>query len=85
MKSDTFSLASTCSKALPGEGFLGKALVVIGLAIAAVGVAILIGVPLGRLPGDIAVRRGNVSFYFPVVTSIVLSILLTLILSLFRR
>ena len=64
---------------------MGKLLVVVGLAIAAVGVAILLGVPLGRLPGDIAVRRGNFSFYFPIVTSIVLSILLTLILSLFRR
>ncbi len=64
---------------------MGKLLVVVGLAIAAVGVAIMLGVPLGRFPGDIAVRRGNVSFYFPIVTSIVLSILLTLILSLFRR
>jgi uncharacterized protein HemY len=64
---------------------MGKLLVVIGLAIAALGVAIMLGVPLGRLPGDIAVRRGPVSFYFPVVTSIVLSILLTLIFSLFRR
>jgi uncharacterized protein HemY len=64
---------------------MGKLLVVIGLAIAALGVAIMLGVPLGRLPGDIAVRRGHVSFYFPVVTSIVLSILLTLIFSLFRR
>jgi uncharacterized protein HemY len=64
---------------------MGKLLVLIGLAIAAVGLAIMLGVPLGRLPGDIAVRRGNFSFYFPIVTSIVLSILLTLIFSLFRR
>lgn len=64
---------------------MGKLLVLIGLGIAAVGVAIMLGVPLGRLPGDIAVRRGNFSFYFPVVTSIILSILLTLIFSLFRR
>ena len=65
--------------------FVGKLLVVIGLALTALGVVIMLGVPLGRLPGDIAVRRGNFSFYFPVVTSIVLSILLTLLLSLFRR
>jgi hypothetical protein len=64
---------------------MGKLLVVIGLAVAALGAAIMLGVPIGRLPGDIAVRRGNFSFYFPVVTSIVLSILLTLLLSLFRR
>jgi hypothetical protein len=45
----------------------------------------MLGVPFGRLPGDIAVRRGNFSFYFPLATSIILSILLTLILALFRR
>ena len=39
----------------------------------------MLGVPLGRLPGDFAVRRGNFSFYFPLATSIVLSIILTLI------
>jgi hypothetical protein len=46
---------------------------------------VMLGVPFGRLPGDIAVRRGNVSFYFPLATSIIVSILLTLILALFRR
>jgi hypothetical protein len=45
----------------------------------------LLGVPFGRLPGDIIVRRGNFSFYFPVVTSIVLSILLTLLFAFFRK
>jgi hypothetical protein len=40
---------------------------------------------LGRLPGDIFIQRGNFSFYFPVVTSIILSILLTLILNIIRR
>ena len=64
---------------------MGKSLLVIGLVIAAIGAAIMLGVPLGRLPGDIAVRRGNFSFYFPLTTSIVLSILLTLLLSWFRR
>jgi hypothetical protein len=64
---------------------VGKLLVLIGLAIAGIGLVIMFGVPLGRLPGDIVVRRGTFSFYFPVVTSIVLSILLTLLLSLFRR
>jgi hypothetical protein len=65
--------------------FVAKALVVIGLVIAAIGFVMMLGVPLGRLPGDIAVRRGNFSFYFPLTTSIVLSILLTLLLAWFRR
>jgi hypothetical protein len=64
---------------------MGKLLVYIGLGIAALGVLVMIGVPFGRLPGDIVVRRGSFSFYFPLATSIVISILLTLILSFFRR
>ena len=64
---------------------MGKVLVVLGLGIAALGLLMMIGVPFGRLPGDFYVRRGNVSFYFPLATSIVLSILLTLILAFFRR
>ena len=64
---------------------MGKSLVIIGLVIAAIGLAMMLGVPLGRLPGDIAVRRGNFSFYFPLTTSIVLSIVLTLLLAWFRR
>jgi len=64
---------------------LGKVLVLIGLGIAGVGLLVMLGVPFGRLPGDIVVRRGSFSFYFPLVTSIILSILLTLILALFRR
>jgi uncharacterized protein HemY len=64
---------------------MGRALVVIGLVIAGIGFVIMLGLPLGRLPGDIAVRRGNFSFYFPLTTSIVLSIVLTLLFALFRR
>ena len=64
---------------------MGKALVVVGVVIAAVGLLIMLGLPLGRLPGDFAVRRGNVAFYFPLATSIVVSILLTLLFALFRR
>jgi Protein of unknown function (DUF2905) len=64
---------------------MGKLLVLIGLGIAGVGLLVMLGVPFGRLPGDIVVRRGSFSFYFPLVTSIILSILLTLILALFRR
>jgi hypothetical protein len=64
---------------------MGRLLVFLGLGITALGLLIMVGVPFGRLPGDIMVRRGPVTFYFPVVTSIVLSIILTLVLSFFRR
>jgi len=64
---------------------MGKALVLIGLAVAAIGVVMMFGVPLGRLPGDFYVRRGSFSFYFPLTTSVVVSILLTLLMAAFRR
>jgi len=64
---------------------VGKTLVLVGLAIAGLGLLMMLGLPLGRLPGDIVVKRENYSFYFPIATSIVLSIILTLILTLFRR
>jgi hypothetical protein len=64
---------------------MAKTLVLVGLAIVALGLVMMVGVPLGRLPGDFQVRRGNFSFYFPLTTSIVLSILVTLLLAFFRR
>jgi hypothetical protein len=64
---------------------MGKTLVFVGIGIAALGLVIMLGVPVGRLPGDIYVKRGNFAFYFPLTTSIILSIILTLIFSLFRR
>jgi hypothetical protein len=64
---------------------MGKLLLLFGLGIAGLGLLMLLGVPFGRLPGDIQVRRGNFSFYFPLATSIVLSIVLTLLFALFRR
>jgi hypothetical protein len=64
---------------------VGKTLVLVGLCIAGVGLLVMLGVPFGRLPGDIYVKRGNVSFYFPLATSIVLSIVLTLLLAWLRR
>ena len=64
---------------------MGKILVLIGLAIAGVGLLMLLGIPFGRLPGDLVIRRGTFTFYFPLMTSIILSILLTLIFALFRR
>ena len=64
---------------------MGKTLVLVGLGIAALGLLVMLGVPLGRLPGDFQVRRGNFSFYFPLASSIILSVLLTLLLAFFRR
>ena len=64
---------------------MGRALVVVGLVITGVGLVVMMGLPLFRLPGDFYVKRGNFSFYFPLATSIVLSIILTLILAFLRR
>ena len=67
---------------------LGRLLIVVGLVVVLAGVVLLVveRIPgLGRLPGDIVVRRGPVTFYFPLATSIVLSLLLTVLLNLFWR
>ena len=64
---------------------MGQGLVVVGLVIAAIGAAIWLGLPLGRLPGDIVVQRPGFSFYLPITTCIVLSAVLTLIGWLLRR
>jgi hypothetical protein len=64
---------------------VGKLLVIVGLIVAGVGLLVMMGVPIGRLPGDITIRRGNTTFYFPLATSILASILLTLLLTLLRR
>lgn len=64
---------------------MAKLLVVIGLIIAGLGLLMMAGVPLGRLPGDLVIRRGQMTFYFPIVTSLVVSLVLTVLLSLFRR
>ena len=69
-------------------GDLGRLLVILGVLIAVVGVALIVmgRVPfLGRLPGDIAIRRGNWSFYFPLTTSILISVVLSLLLYVFGR
>jgi hypothetical protein len=64
---------------------MGKLLVLGGLIIAGVGLLIMVGVPIGRLPGDMTIKRGNVTFYFPLATSVIASLLLTLLLALLRR
>ena len=67
---------------------LGKSLIVVGLVIALIGVLLSFAgrIPwLGRLPGDIYVKRENFTFYFPLATSIIISLILSFILWLFRR
>lgn len=64
---------------------MGKFLVVAGLVVAGVGALLMLGVPLGRLPGDIVYRRGNFTLYVPISTSLVLSVGLTLLLMWWRR
>ena len=67
---------------------IGKLLIVFGVLIAVVGVAIVVAGRLpwiGRLPGDIYVRRGSFTFYFPLATSILVSLALTLVFWLFGR
>jgi hypothetical protein len=66
----------------------GRTLLIIGAIMLVLGGLMLVGgrfFGLGRLPGDIFIERGNFSFYFPIVTCIILSLLLTLILHIFRR
>lgn len=64
---------------------MARLLVVIGLVIAGAGLLMMAGVPFGRLPLDFWYRRGNFGFYFPLGTSILISVILTLIFALLRR
>ena len=64
---------------------MGRLFILIGLLIAGAGLLMTLGFPIGRLPGDMAFRRGNFSFYFPLTTSILASIILTLLMMLFGR
>jgi hypothetical protein len=69
-------------------GDLGRFLVVVGMLIIAVGLVLIVmgRVPwIGRLPGDISIQRGNWSFYFPLTTSILISVILSLVLYLIGR
>jgi len=67
---------------------LGKTLIFFGLLLAALGLLFTLGSKLpwiGRLPSDIYINRGNFTFYFPLTTSIIVSLIITLVLYLFRR
>lgn len=66
----------------------GKFVAIIGIILALVGLVMWSGFApkwLGRLPGDIRIQREHSAFYFPIVTCIILSVLLSLLLSIFRR
>jgi len=66
---------------------MSRFLIVLGLVILALGLLwpVLARLGLGRLPGDIVIQRGNFSFYFPLVTCIIISVLLSVVLWLFNR
>jgi hypothetical protein len=68
---------------------LGKLMVGIGTVIVLIGALVLIanrlGIHLGKLPGDIVIRKDHVTLYFPIVTSIIISIILSLIFYLFKK
>ena len=64
---------------------MAKLLVIVGLVIAGIGLLMMLGLPFGKLPGDLSYRRGNFSFHFPLATSIIVSIILTLLLNFFLR
>jgi uncharacterized protein HemY len=69
-------------------GILGRTLILFGVLLVALGLLFSLGskVPwLGRLPGDLYIHRGNFTFYFPLTTCILLSLVITLVLYLFRR
>jgi hypothetical protein len=68
---------------------MGRTLIILGIVLVVVGVAISFGdrlpLKLGRLPGDVVYQRKNTTVYFPIVTSILLSVVLTLVMWLFGR
>jgi Protein of unknown function (DUF2905) len=69
-------------------GGLGKILIICGICLAVIGVILVLGdkIPwIGRLPGDIYIKRDKFTFYFPLMTSIIISLLLTLLFALFRK
>lgn len=68
---------------------LGRAILIIGLALAAVGAALIVagrfGLPFGKLPGDITYQRKNITVFAPLGSMLVLSLIISLILNIFSR
>ncbi|MCF6465910.1 DUF2905 domain-containing protein [Clostridium sp. Cult2] len=65
----------------------GRIFLTIGIVLVVIGVVFMVGEKfgLGKLPGDIFIQKGNFTFFFPIVSSIIISIILTLLLNLFKR
>ncbi len=69
-------------------GSIGKILIFSGIALVVIGLILVLAdkIPwIGRLPGDIYIKRDKFTFYFPLMTSIIISLLLTLLFYLFRK
>jgi len=67
---------------------IGKMFIILGILLIIAGIAFLLGdkIPfIGKLPGDIMIKKERFSFYFPITTSIIISIILTILFSLFRK
>jgi hypothetical protein len=67
---------------------IGKMLIILGIILIIAGICFLFGdkIPfIGKLPGDILIKKERFSFYFPITTSIIISIILTILFSLFRK
>jgi len=67
---------------------MGKLFVILGIVMIIIGVGFMFGdkIPyIGKLPGDISIKRENFSFYFPITTSIIISVILTILFSLFKK
>ena len=67
---------------------IGKLLIIVGILLVVIGLAFVFAdkIPfLGRLPGDIYIKRERFSFYFPITTSIIISIILTILFSIFKK
>ena len=64
---------------------MGRLLIVVGVLVALAGLALELGLPIGRLPGDLVIRRGNTTVYLPVVTCLVVSVVLSILAAVLRR
>ncbi len=64
---------------------MSRLLIIAGVVLILGGLLLKLGLPIGRLPGDITIRRGGGTFYFPIVTCLVISVILSLIGMLFRK
>jgi len=64
---------------------MSRLLIVAGLVLVGIGLLVKLGLPIGRLPGDIVLRREQSTFYFPIVTCLIVSVVLSVLAAIFRR